>query len=69
MKLISKEEAINLNLNKFFTGIKCNNGHISERYIKDGKCVSCVALRGKKYWKNRKKKEYFFIKSKMMDLN
>jgi len=55
MKLISKEEAINLNLNKFFTGIKCNNGHISERYINDGKCISCVALRGKKHWKNRKK--------------
>lgn len=56
MKLISKEKAINLGLNKYFTGIKCNQGHLSERYVRDGKCISCIKLRSNKYWKIRKKK-------------
>lgn len=55
MKLISKEEAIKLALKKYFTGIKCNNDHLSERYVSDGKCTSCISRRGNKYWKIRKK--------------
>ena len=44
MKLISKEKAINLGLNKYFTGKKCKNGHLAERKISDSKCVMCLLI-------------------------
>lgn len=41
MNIISKSEAISLGLKKYFTGIPCKNGHVSERYL-SGSCKSCV---------------------------
>ena len=51
---MTRNEALVKKLDKFFTGIKCNNGHLSNRYVNDGKCISCVSLRAKKYWKIKK---------------
>ena len=37
----SKTEAIDKGLKRYFTGVPCRNGHISERSIA-GKCYSCA---------------------------
>ena len=48
---ISKIEALEKGLNKFFTGIPCDHGHVSDRYASDSRCCECSSL------KQRKKKE------------
>ena len=59
-KKISRENAKEKNLIKFFTGMSCRNGHISERYVNDGKCVKCISDRftayGKKYYQANKER-------------
>ena len=44
MDIISKQDAKNKGIKKYFTGDPCNYGHISERYV-SGQCVECVVLR------------------------
>ena len=55
MKIITKEEAKLKRLNKFYTGKKCNNNHVAERYVKNGKCVSCIAIISRNVWEKKKK--------------
>ena len=57
MNIISKADAKSKGLNKFYTGKKCNNNHIAERYVRDGKCVTCVAIIHRKIWLKKKKTE------------
>lgn len=49
MEIMDKKTAKELGLKKYFSGIPCINGHISERYtsgVRDkGKCVECEAKR------------------------
>jgi len=45
---ISKEYAKNNNHKKYFTGNPCNNGHYSERYLRNGECTECVRLQKKR---------------------
>jgi hypothetical protein len=41
MQIVSKEEAINQGLNKFFTGVPCRNNHITTRDVSKGRCDEC----------------------------
>jgi len=46
MDVITREQAKDLGLDKFFTGIPCKNGHISERYMNSrGSCIECERLK------------------------
>jgi len=38
----AREAARAAGLDKFDLGVPCNNGHVSERYVSSGKCVSCM---------------------------
>ncbi len=49
LKIISKEQAVREELKKYFTGIPCKNGHISERSVSTGKCISCSREGGRRY--------------------
>lgn len=40
MKVITKKEAVSLDLNRFFTGKPCKRGHLSERNMNGG-CEAC----------------------------
>ena len=40
MEVISRKEAIQLGLTRYFTGIPCKRGHICER-VMDGRCIEC----------------------------
>lgn len=43
MQIISKAEARDQGLKLYFTGLPCKHGHISERYVTSGRCLSCAA--------------------------
>lgn len=41
MNIITRQQAINDNLPRYFTGKPCRNGHVAERYRVGGTCVEC----------------------------
>lgn len=55
--VIERENARKKNMNKFYTGVKCNNGHLSQRYVSDGKCVQCVSERNSKRYDAEERRE------------
>lgn len=40
--IISRKEASELGLKKYFTGKPCLRGHVSQRYMRDRRCTECV---------------------------
>lgn len=44
MKIISRAEAKELGLTRYYTGRPCGRGHIVERYTSKGECVKCKLL-------------------------
>lgn len=41
MKIITRKEAIEQGLKRYFTGKPCKHGHVSERYVGGGRCCYC----------------------------
>src|SRR5690606_23080923 len=48
MEIISAREAFNKGLTRYFTGKECSYGHLDERMISNGSCVSCLNERRKR---------------------
>lgn len=44
MKITERKQALIQELDKYFTGKPCTNGHISERYTVSGRCSECLYL-------------------------
>lgn len=42
MNVITRKEALEAGLKRYFTGEPCKRGHIAERGVKDWKCVVCL---------------------------
>ncbi len=42
-EIITRPEARNLGLNKYFTGKPCPRGHIADRYTQKGSCTECLS--------------------------
>lgn len=42
MKIITRKEAIERGLTRYFTGEKCQNGHTAERIVKKHACIECI---------------------------
>lgn len=40
--IISRTDATSAGLTHYFTGEPCKHGHLSPRYVRDGKCSTCV---------------------------
>ena len=49
MDKISRQEAIDRGLTRYFTGLECKRGHVAERYTLQGQCSECQKLGTKKY--------------------
>ena len=49
--VISRSEAQDLRLNKYYTGRTCKRKHISQRYTTTGLCIDCVSARARKFSK------------------
>lgn len=41
MEIISRKDAYDQGLTKFFTGKVCKNNHLAERYVTSGSCSKC----------------------------
>lgn len=41
MEHLTREQAVERGLLRFFTGDPCKNGHVAERYVKKGICIQC----------------------------
>lgn len=54
MEIISKKEAKEKGLNRYFTGKPCKHGHISERRTENSNCVECQKVFMQGYYKNNK---------------
>jgi hypothetical protein len=64
-EIISRKEALELGLKRYFTEEPCGRGHCSPRYVLDRQCVECVryrssaksrAGRDKRYYSNNREK-------------
>lgn len=49
MEIITRKEAMERGLNKYFTGNPCKYGHIEERYTISKGCTRCAYDRGKRW--------------------
>lgn len=48
MNILSKEQALVLGVNHFYTGVECKHGHVSARRVSNGACLSCDKLTNEK---------------------
>ena len=53
MPVISRQEAIELGLKWYFTGVPCKYNHISKRQVRGG-CMECSVIRGAKHYEENK---------------
>jgi hypothetical protein len=51
---ISKEDAKEKGLKRFFTGLICQNGHLEERFVSTHQCMQCARDKSKTYAKTDK---------------
>ena len=52
MKLISRQEAIQQKLTRYYTGEPCKHGHTAEKRTSNRTCIECLAIT-KRVWSNR----------------
>ena len=52
MKIISRKEALEQGLKRYFTGKPCKNGHVASRTL-NGNCFECKNQQTKEWLKNR----------------
>lgn len=41
MEILTRQQAFEIGSNKYFTGVPCKHGHVSERYTQTCVCVEC----------------------------
>ena len=51
MKIITRQQAINQNLKRYFTGIPCKHNHIAQRLLSNRTCTECLLI--KKHIRNK----------------
>jgi len=47
--VISRNQARSIGMKRFFTGVPCRHGHISERVVSSSSCLSCDAEKSARY--------------------
>ena len=56
--LVSREEAKERGVARYFTGKPCKHGHVAARYMANGECVVCAHARVMRWKKTEKGKGY-----------
>jgi hypothetical protein len=71
MIIITRKEAKEKGINRYFTGIPCKNGHVAERTVSEWKCIECSRLRCKKdrrnHYNKRREAEKSYVESHQED--
>jgi hypothetical protein len=47
METLSRKEATSRGLQRYFTGVPCNHGHVAERYTSTRNCLACQKIHDK----------------------
>ena len=68
MKLITRKEAKELGLKRYFTGKPCKHGHVAERLVSSDGCRECNAERQRE-WREENKERFAEIKHKYYEKN
>lgn len=58
MEVTTRAAAKKLGLKKYFSGLPCPSGHITERYVVKHLCVTCAAQRSKNYQAKKPRKKH-----------
>jgi hypothetical protein len=45
-RVVTRSQALALNLRRYFTGRPCKHGHLSERFTNGGACIECMRAFG-----------------------
>lgn len=59
MEMVSRETAISIGVGRYFTGVPCKNGHLSQRRTSDRVCISCEREKEKRHTSTDKGKAAF----------
>jgi hypothetical protein len=62
MNIITRKQAIEQGLKRYFTGKPCKSGHVAERYV-DGGCMVCNHIRAAQ-WKQNNPEKFDAIQKK-----
>lgn len=54
-EIISRKEAKEKGIGRYFTGKPCKYGHITQRYVSDGRCLECSSNRDQTDWYHKNK--------------
>jgi hypothetical protein len=65
--IISRKDAKQLGLKRYFTGKPCKHGHIDERRVHDGACTECQRISYRSYLSENTEKERFRKRAYMND--
>jgi 5-methylcytosine-specific restriction endonuclease McrA len=57
VKIVTRKQARELGLKRYFTGRSCKNGHVSERYSSGQNCVDCAEVNKRRWRKANPDKE------------
>lgn len=57
LQIVSRQQAMTLDLKRYFTGVPCSKGHVSERYTKGTSCCQCMKEHAKAWSNNNKDRE------------
>lgn len=57
MEVISRADAKEMGLGRYFTGEPCRHGHLSERYVACGRCVECDQIATKRATLRRRSRQ------------
>lgn len=50
---ITRQQAASRGLRRFWTGRKCKHAHLTERFVSNGQCVTCNALKAREKERQR----------------
>lgn len=62
MEIISRKDAKEKGLKRYYTGNPCVNSHITERYTSSENCVQCASNRNKNYQENGYYRNYHYTR-------
>lgn len=54
MEIITKSQARERGLNKYFTGKPCKNGHVDQRHMHNSVCMGCIRVASRNWYKKRR---------------
>ena len=58
LKTLTRKEAVEKKLKRYFTGKPCMRNHVAERYTSNGQCITCHTAIGKKFRELNPHKNY-----------